>query len=133
MEKSILVVGFSLLLLTVVLSGCNESESQNDKDDTSDDETIKVKILDITPKTEDGSDENHYNAIRVVKIYNEGASGYATIHFDLYEGSFQEYSQVWEKEQVIHLDVGEYKEVTFVFEDMILGQTYAPEVWVEYD
>ena len=70
--------------------------------------------------------------IWVVKIYNEGAAGYATIHFDLYEGSFMNYNKIMKKEQIVHLDAGEYKEITFVFEDLILGQSYSPDAWVEY-
>jgi len=133
MKKSILAIGFILILLCVVLIGCFDSESEIDNDDSSDVETIKVKILDTTLDTGDGSDEYHTNFYQTIKIYNEGASGYAIIHFDLYEGSFQDYSYIYQKEEVVHLDAGEYKEITFIFNDMKLGQSYSPDAWVEYD
>lgn len=130
-KKEVFVALVSMLMLSVLLCGCTQTE--NSTNNGTEEESIDVKFVDFDSRTEDGSDSAHYNEIWDIVVYNEGGKGYATIHASVTQQTGDEAGKVWGQEQIVHLDAKESKELTFVFEDLILGESYQPSQWVEYD
>jgi uncharacterized protein YxeA len=136
MKKQIIIYIAIVTVFVSILCGCTSQNTNNQNSNAEDDiqqESYNVKILDYEGSAEEGSDDQHFNDVCTVKVYNEGKAVYATIHYVLRE-SFGggEYGESWEKEQSVFLEAGEYKELTFVFKDLEHGQSYSPEVWVDY-
>jgi len=131
-RKGVLVaLAILLLILSVILSGCTQTDNSinNEKE-----EVIDVKILNVDTRTENGSDSDHFNEYIDMTVYNEGDKAeYATIHASLTQQTGNDTGKEWKQEQIVHLDAKESKELTFVFTDLVLGESYQPSYWVEYD
>lgn len=118
MNKIMLIIGITLFLTTMSLSGCQDIS-----------ETVNPPDIRITSKS---SSEGYEGADRVgyvdVTVANDGGEGRGTVYAKVTQGSNE-----WTKSQNVYLENGESESVTFKFKEIEFWtmDSWSYSAWVD--